>query len=195
MATTKSYYKANRANFTERTAGNTLPAISTKLDSVRAYQFEVRFYNIPGAEDSSLTLAAKQISPIGFTVEDIVVDRLNDKVFYPGKASPEEVTMTFDNLLLKNTTPALWNWFRTVYNPLSGGLVEDAELARAGFSTFKALKVTILQMDNNREPKGYVELYGVYPKSFKLAEHNYSTNEFHTIDVSFRYDFMNLYRK
>ena len=35
-----------------------------------------------------------------------------------------------------------------------------------------------------------VKLVGVYPKKFSKAEKNYSTNDFDTVSVSFRYDFL-----
>ena len=77
-----------RANFEP---GSTLPKISTKLDAIRAYQFEVKFFGLPSEftlQQQELTAAAKQVGPIGGAVDDIVVDRLNDKVFYPGKFTP-----------------------------------------------------------------------------------------------------------
>ena len=66
-----------------------LPVISEGLDSVRAYQFEMHFElpSIVPDPNGKLTLAAKQVTAAGFTTEDIEVNRVNDKVFYPGKAS------------------------------------------------------------------------------------------------------------
>ena len=73
-----------------------MPKLSTMLDSVRPYQFEVEFMAPGNAQ--LLTVAAKQVSEVGYTVEDIEVHRVNDRYYYPGKPSPEEVTITFDNL-------------------------------------------------------------------------------------------------
>lgn len=187
----ESYYKNNlRANFEP---GKSLPRISTKLDSVRAYQFECRFYGLPPdavGSQQDLTAAAKQVSPIGGSVDDIVVDRVNDRLFYPGKFSPDEVTVTFDNQLLSLTTPALWSWFRSIYDPLTGDLVKLSAPGGAGNKSFKAQKLTIIELDNTNEPHAFVEMYGVYPKAVRFSEKNYSTNEFSTIEVTFRYDFL-----
>lgn len=185
----ESVYKNNlRANFTP---GKTLPKISTKLDSVRAFQFEVRFYGVPVAGvNTDLTSAAKQVSPVGMTIEDIVVDRGNDRLFYPGKATPEELTITFDNQLLSQTTPALWEWITSIYDPITGDMTKLAAPGGAGNKSFKANKLTIMQLDNTNEPFAYLEVYGVYPKSFKSSEWNYSTNEFSTVEVTFRFDSM-----
>ena len=59
MAT--SYYKAKYdRNFTP---GQGLPTISTDLDSVRTYQFEIHFFGLPEdvTNQADLTLAAKKV--------------------------------------------------------------------------------------------------------------------------------------
>ena len=172
------------------TGGKNLPQVSTDLDSVRAYQFELQFQGVPagGTVARDFTLAAKQVSPAGFSVEDITVDRVNDRVFYPGKAAPEELTVTFDNLMLKTVASDLWGWFKTSYDPMTGELTKQG--GPRGDKSFKANKLSILQLDNVLNPHATTELYGVWVKSWKTAEFNYSTNEFHTIEVVFRYDFM-----
>ncbi len=191
MATPQSYFKVDyRGNFADK-KGTGLPTISTGLDSVRAYQWEAHFLGLPAQVNNArdLTLAAKQVSQIGMSVDDIEVNRVNDKVFYPGRPTPEEVTVTFDNLFLKNTAEDLWNWFKTIYDPITGEMTVNSPPG-GNVSAFKANKLEIVQLDNTLTPHQTTELYGVYPKSFKLAEFNYSTNEFHTIEVTFRFDFM-----
>tara|TARA_R110000824_G_scaffold86507_2_gene214006 strand:- start:874 stop:1464 length:591 start_codon:yes stop_codon:yes gene_type:complete len=174
-------------------AGQGLPSISTDLDSVRAYQFEIQFEGVPGGPNNAddLTLAAKQVSQTGMVAEDIVIDRVNDKIYYPGKATPELITVTFDNLYLKETSDILFQWFRNTYDPLTGEMTRTSEPGVPGGGSFKANKMTILQLANNMEPHAAIECYGVWVKSWKSAEFNYSTNEFHTVEVEFRYDFMN----
>ena len=191
----QSLYKNNfRANFKP---GETLPKISTQLDSVRTYQFEMRFYGLPAAlagSQQDLTLAAKRVGPVGMSVEDIAVQRVNDKIFYPGIASPEELQVTFDNLYLKNTSPALWEWFKTIYDPVTGDMTKLAAPGGAGNRSFKAAKATIMELDNTKNPHAAIELYGVYPKAVRFSEKNYSTNEFSTLEVTFRWDFIDYYK-
>jgi len=170
------------------TGGRTLPKISTQLDSVRSYQFECRF-SLPQGNGTvvttQLTTAAKQVGPIGGATDDIVVDRLNDKVFYPGKFTPEPVTITFDNQLLTRSSPALWEWFTTTYNPMTGDGPQNTRIGG-----FKALKLEIMELNTDSEPVSYIGLYGVFPTGIKFSEKNYATNEFATIEVTFRYDFL-----
>lgn len=172
--------------------GQGLPTISTDLDSVRAYQFEIQFEGVPGGPSKSddLTIAAKQVTQAGMSVEDIVIDRVNDKIYYPGKATPELITVTFDNLYLKETSDTLYKWFQNTYDPITGEMTKNSPPGKGGGGSFKANKMTILQLANNMNPHAAVECYGVWVKSWKTAEFNYATNEFHTIEVEFRYDFM-----
>jgi hypothetical protein len=171
--------------------------VSTDIDSVRAYQFEVRFAGLPPTfpnEGDNLTLAAKQVSPINGSIEDIVVDRVNDKLYYPGKFTPENVTITFDNLYIQQSSPALWNWFKSIYDPITGDMTQFSAPGGASPGGFKAQKLTIVELDNTQEPHASIELYGVYPTGVRFSEKNYSTNEFSTIEVTFRYDFVDYYK-
>lgn len=164
---------------------NSTPYISTKLDSVRAYQWEIQFTGLNGASnpDRVLTVAAKSVSQTGYAVEDIEVHRLNDKVFYPGKASTEDLTVIFDNLYVQKMSSLLYNWIRNTYDPVTG------ILERNGANGMK-LNAHIIQLGNNGQPISNTKLIGMYPKSWKQAEFNYATNEFHTLEVMFRYDFI-----
>tara|TARA_B100000900_G_scaffold412748_1_gene435165 strand:+ start:719 stop:1300 length:582 start_codon:yes stop_codon:yes gene_type:complete len=184
-----NFYKENRGF----DAGNALPRISQDIDSVRAYQFEVRFAGLPpGFSNSgdSLTLAAKQVSPVAVSVEDIVVDRVNDRLYYPGKFTPENITVTFDNLYVADSSPALWNWFKSIYDPITGDMTQFAAPGGTRPGGFKANKMTIVELDNTMEPHAEIEVYGVYPTGVRFSEKNYSTNEFSTIECTFRYDFV-----
>ena len=163
-----------------------MPKLSTKLDSIRAYQWEIEF-NPPGElkagdTNQTFTIAAKQVSELGYNIEDIVVNRVNDRYYYPGKPTPDEVTVTFDNLLDQGAGPLLYKWAQHTYNPLTG---EYGDINLDVKSN-----VIIHQLNGNREPISSVTLYAAYPKSYRTAEYNYATEEFHTIQITFRFDFM-----
>ena len=191
MAT--SYYKTKYdRNFTP---GQGLPTISTDLDSVRAYQFEIHFTGLPAdvTNQSDLTLAAKKITGIEMASEPITVDRVNDKVYYPGKVTPGDLVVTFDNLYLRESASDLWRYFKSTYDPITGEMTKNAQPGGQAGLSFKADKVEIVMLDNTMTPHSTVELYGVYPTKWAAAEFNYATNDFHTLDVTFKYDFMNAY--
>ncbi len=164
-----------------------LPNLSHDLESYRAYQWEVDIVLPEGMSNGEvLTLAAKQVTQIGFTSEDIVADRVNDKFYYPGKVAPEEVTITFDNVIKGQAAEKLFSWMATVYDPATGAFTPQFIQGEGSFKT----DIRIYQLDNTMSAVKHINLYGAYPKAWKLAEFNYATNEFHTIEVTLRYDFV-----
>ena len=161
------------------------PMLSHALESYRAYQWEVEISTPEGGDDSVLTLAAKQVSEITIASETIVADRVNDKFHYPGKVTPENVTITFDNLVKGQVAEKLFNWLSSVYDPISGVFTPGF---MQGAGEFKR-QISLYMLDNTMFPVKHVRLYGAYPRSWKLAEFNYATNEFHTIQVDIQFDF------
>ena len=185
---------ATKRNLNILEAGQ-LPVVSTNLDSVRSYQWEVRFDLTPmGTVDNNLpdsfTLGAKVVQGLGYSFQDIEVHRMNDRVYYPGKVQQEEVTITFDNLLagtgnLQDPMANLHTYLSTVFDMNTGFYTESPT------GTYKA-SLKVLEFDGQGKVRQVIELKGVYPKSFMKGEKNYSTSEFDTIEVKFRYDFMDV---
>jgi hypothetical protein len=188
-----SYYKNKYGrNFTP---GQGLPTVSTDLDSVRAYQFEIHFQGLPGdiTNQTDLTLAAKRVAGLDMKNEAISVDRVNDKLFYPGKTTPGELQVDFDNLYLRETASDLWRYFKHTYDPITGEMTKGAAPGGQAGLSFKADRVEIVMLDNTLTPHSTIELYGVWPSSWSASEFNYSQNQFHQLTVNFKYDFMNVY--
>lgn len=174
--------------------GKQLPMISQDLDSIRAYQWEITFYNVPVAAangvDRPLTLAAKSVSQTGFTSEDIEVHRVNDKVYYPGKVGHDELNVVFDNLYKSKMGSLLYQWMQNIYNPVTGEFEQGRQATAGGVAGNFKITADLVQLDNKGKPMSFTRFYGLYPKAWKQAEFNYSTNEFHTIEMTFRYDFV-----
>ena len=163
-----------------------LPFLSHDLESYRAFQWEVEIILPAGMDgDEMLTLAAKSVSQVAFTSEDIIVERANDKYYYPGKVTPEEITITFDNLVKGGVAEKLYDWMSNTYDPIHGVFTPQFMSGQGGFKSH----IRIFQLDNAMFPVKHINLYGAYPKAWKLAEFNYGTNEFHSIEVIVRYDF------
>ena len=180
----RAYY----ATQTQRTLNTPeLPLLSHDLESYRTYQWEVEIDMPEGQQTGSetLTLAAKQVSQITWASDDIVVDRVNDKFYYPGKVAPEDCTITFDNLVKGQTAERLFNWISNTYDPITGTFTPQFN---QGIGTFKS-HIRLYQLDNRMIPVKQLHLYGAYPKSWRLAEFNYGTNDFHTIEIVVRFDF------
>ena len=181
-----------------------------QYDSYRAYSWLIRINGISGATgavmdslgisdpDNVLTLAAKQVGQIGYSVEDIFVNRVNDKFYYPGRPATEETVVTFDNLLRGDAAKGLFNWMRTTYDPITGTHSTSITSNIAGQiieggGGFKRT-VDVVLLDHSRKPQWVARLYGCYPKNWRLAEFNYSANEFHSIEVTLRYDMVGYYK-
>jgi hypothetical protein len=191
MAT--SYYKNKYGR--DFTPGQGLPTVSTDLDSVRSYQFEIHFFGLPEdvTNQTDLTLAAKKVGGLEMKNEVITVERVNDKLHYPGKNTPGELTVDFDNLYLRETAADLYRFFRHTYDPITGEMTKSSQPGGGAGSTFKADKVEVVMLDNTLTPHSVIELYGVYPTSWTASEFNYTQNQFHQLTVNFKYDFMNVY--
>ena len=170
----------------------TTPLISTELDSVRAYQWEITFLFGQGETNSiqkPLTLAAKQVNGVGFQVEDIEVNRVNDKVYYPGRPSMDELVVTFDNLQRAKVDKLLYELMGVTYDPRSGEMQNQKVPGESGTLPSFKQEVQITQLTGDGLPRNVIRLFGCYPKKITHGEYNYSTNEFHTIEMSFRYDY------
>lgn len=167
------------SQFNRQSVGDgSLPNISTEVESVRSYQFEVQIQ-----ADQNFTLAAKKVTSIGVTSEDIVVDRVNDKVFYPGKSSPDEITITFDNTLAGGMDKNLFELFTKTYDFNTG------EIGNADNIKFD---MQVLLLTNSLSVHSTIDLRGCYVKKYALSELQYSENSFNTIDVTFRYDYVDV---
>jgi hypothetical protein len=177
---------------------NQLPVISQGLDSVRTYQWEFQL-DLPGGGSSdvvaiggaetqrTITLAAKVVAGVGYNFADIEVHRMNDKVFYPGKISQDELTITFDNLLQQSMGVVFYNYLASIYDMRTGYYNNTA----GGVGSYKT-SARILEFDGGGNITTVYDFKGLYPKSFSKAEKNYSTSEFDTMEVKFRWDFMHV---
>jgi hypothetical protein len=164
------------------TDGTKLPLISVGLDSRRAYEWEVTF-ELPELESGSqdFFLAAKRVSGAGFKVDKITSERTNDKAFYAGKATPDELTVVFDNIKDKSILQRLYNNMAASYDPATGC-----------FSKVKDYKgsMKVIQLDECRDPVSESRYTGVFMTSWKPSDYDYAQNEFHTISCTFSYDFV-----
>ena len=176
----------NRAINPEQT--NALPNLSTQLDSIRTYQFEVTFHEIQelvnaagvttGGVARSLTLACKAVSEISMEVATIEASRLNDKFYYPGKPTVKEVTFTFDNIKNTNAGAALYAWMQSIYDPLSGTF--QSGNAAGKFKT----TIDVVEVDSKGNAVSYTRLIGCFPKSWQEATRDYAGSEgFHTLQL------------
>lgn len=161
-----------------------LPLISNKVDSTRAYEWEVQI-SIPGTifGSTDYTLGAKRVNGGGMAVEKIQADRVNDKVFYPGKVTPDELTITFDNLKESNLLNKLYEVFQEVYDPTTGYFYPNGDVVPKGH-------IKVYQLDHKRSPISSTTYVGTFMRTWNPMDWDYSRNEFHEIECTFSYDFI-----
>ena len=160
-----------------------MPLVSTKADARRSYEWEVEF-KLPALQSAALdtfNLAAKKVSGSGFKVDKIQVDRVNDKTFYAGKATPDELTVVFDNLKNDDVLAKLYETMKSSYDPNTGVF--------SGVDEYKGL-LNVIQLNEIRDPVGESRYVGAFMTSWKPSDFDYAQNEFHTITCTFSYDFV-----
>ena len=162
------------------------PNLSHDLESYRAYQWEVVLETGLVGDTSKLTLAAKQVSQISFGTDTITARRVNDPFHYPGQVSYEPVTITFDNLVQGQVAEQLYDWMSSVFDPVTG--VFTPQFLR-GVGEFKK-DFQLYLLDNAGVPVKHIELKSAYPTMWRAGEFNYSTNDFHLMEITLQPDFV-----
>ena len=192
------FSQTNRALDIDITDGHRL---THQYDSFRAYSWIIRIPNLAGIlgtvdslgnftdDTEQLTLAARKVTGLGFSVETIEANKVNDRFYYPGRPSTQTATLTFDNLIKGDVAKILFTWMRTSYDPIFG-VHSSPVLAGDQFKR----TVEIVQLDHQKNPKLLIKLYGAFPLSFKVGELDYGSNNFATIDLDLKYDFLTQYR-
>ncbi len=175
-----------------KTNGTNLPKMSTALDSVRAFEWEIRFHNLPngvenGLEALPLTIAAKSVSQTGFESQTIEVRKGNDKYNYPGYVDMTELVVQFDNQYITKMHRSLYTFMQSTYDPLTGEFTKNQG---AGLAPNHKTMIDVVQFDGKGKVVSNTRYIGAYIKSWKPTELNYDTNAFHTIECTFVYDFV-----
>jgi hypothetical protein len=169
--------------------------ISTSLDAIRSYQFEVDFRNIPALGDykeGDLQIGVNKVTAYGPKIDMVEIHRVNDIVKYPGKMKFEGLSITFDNQLLIPQYAHLWEYIKSVFNPLTGQYYTPATGARS-IASIKTSKIIVRQLSGQNTPISETTFWGVFPMEYAIAEQKYSeSNTVNTIDVKFSFDTMDI---
>ena len=88
-----------------------------------------------------------------------------------------------------DTAKLLYAWMRTTYDPVFG---THSNPVIAGDQFKRTMEV--VQLDAQRNPKLVAKLYGAFPIKWAIGELSYGTNDFATIDVEVKYDFIVQYK-
>lgn len=115
--------------------------------------------------------------------EDTVIDYINTRFYYPGKATYEPISLTTLDPLVPSAAQKWTEWMRLVY---------EANTGRMGYKAFLTKTWNLRLLD----PVGAVaeewEIVNAWPQSVNFGELDYSVSDAAVITATIRYDFANL---
>lgn len=115
--------------------------------------------------------------------EDTVVDYINTKFYYAGKATWEPLTLTLYDPLIPSAAQKTMEWLRLVY---------EANTGRMGYKQFYQKNFNLKLLD----PVGAVaedwEIVNAWPMSLNWGELDYSVSDPVNITMTVRFDYATL---
>jgi len=112
---------------------------------------------------------------------EITVDYINNKFYFPGKWTWNEVEMSFNDYFGSNVSQELYKWFKASFNPSTG----EQPMAEG---LKKTISIITLGPDGEEIEKWHLK--GAWPKKFEWGDGlDYSSDDPRTMTVSFRYDY------
>ena len=115
--------------------------------------------------------------------EDTVVDYMNTKFYYPGKATWEPLTMTLLDPLVPSAAQKTIEWMRLVY---------EADTGRMGYKAFLQKDFNLKMLD----PVGAVAeewtIHNAWPQSINWGELDFSVSDPVNIMLTLRFDWAQL---
>lgn len=126
------------------------------------------------------SFALKTTGLPGGEFAEITVDYINNKYYFPGKWTWNEIEVTLRDFIGVDTAGALYKWFRTCFNPQTG----EQALAAGMKQT-----ITIHLLDPQGNEIEQWSLVGAWPKKFNWGDGmDYSSDEIRELTMGFRYD-------
>jgi hypothetical protein len=128
------------------------------------------------------------------SIEETEINFLNGKMWIPGKASWENITVTFYDLFGENSTSLLYSWLASIYNFLPNGKVDYSQTSVRGdgLSTNNGVggwagNGTLQLYDGCGTALEAWYFQDLWPQAINFGELDYSSSEEVTIEVTMRY--------
>ena len=171
--------------------------VSLTMDSLSFYEpmrknwFIVQF-DADLNDGNALTIACKSCDMPQLTTTDNVIDRLNDKVYTPGKSEYNSISMSFYEYIQDATTGGngsgnsdksagaiLYAWQQEVHNAKSG---------KQGAKKNISKNVAIVQIDGNGNAVRVWNLYRAWPTTVEFASVDSTDGSPQEVTLTLRYD-------
>lgn len=177
-------------------------AVSLTMNSLSFYEpmrknwFIVQFSELPtgdGANDGeALTIACKTCDIPSLTTTDNVIDRLNDKVYTPGKSEYGTISIAFNEYInekkvdgnnegnfKKSAGEILYAWQQKVHNVKSGVQGAKKQVAK---------NIAIVQIDGAGNAVRVWNVYKAWPTTVEFDNLDSGDGGLQAVTATFRFD-------
>lgn len=173
-------------------------AVSLSMNSLSSYEpmrknwFIVQFDSgLTNNAGEALTIACKTCDIPSLTTSENVIDRLNDKVYTPGKSEYGTISIAFneyihDNLKgdgagnsYKSAGEILYAWQQQVHNVKSGVQGAKKQIAH---------NIAIVQIDGAGNAVRVWNVYSAWPTAVEFDNLDSSAGDIQSVSATFRFD-------
>lgn len=173
-------------------------AVSLTMNSLSFYEpmrkrwFIVQFDSNFGTEDGdALTIACKSCDVPKLTTSDQVLDRINDKVYVPGKSEYDTISLSFYEFIQDNINgngdgnnkqsagAILYAWQQQIHNAKSGVQGAKKNIAH---------NLAIVQIDGNGNAVRVWNVYRAWPTTVEFANLDSADDGVQEVNVTLRFD-------
>ena len=157
-----------------------------EFEPQRSTNFWLYIYGLESLGDAGnatedITLCVNSVGGISYNVGDIDVHYGNSTVKFAGLPSYENINLTFNDFIGKNTQKILSKWFALVYNP-------NTEVVGMA-SNYKKRGLIVESAPDGSRIRSW-DLYGAYPKDFAVDDHEYGNDSNVKIKMTLRVDYV-----
>lgn len=155
-------------------------------EAKRKNRWQLSFLDVPSklfnddpTVKRNMELALLSASRPSWNLEEVELHRLNEKFYVPGKATYEPITVTYQDFIESRISEVLFEWSRTVYNPMTGAM---------GYKRAIGVKAFLTMLDPLGIPVEIWTLLGAWPQSINFQDLDMSSSEQANVEVTVRYD-------
>jgi hypothetical protein len=136
------------------------------------------YMELPG-ETGIASIAIKTTKLPGGSFKETVLDYINQKYYFAGKWEWKTIDIKLQDYIGDSTANLLYNWFLSVYNPVTGKQAYGANMKKT---------VNIVLLDPEGEDLERWVLKGCWPTTFEWGELDYATDDLRELSMTLRYD-------
>lgn len=168
--------------------------LSSNLFFKRKFRWTFWVYNIGGNQQKNIPVDyVKVANRPNVSFEETEINYLHGKMYIPGKATFDAVTVTYYDISQKGgtTIEALYDWIGSVYDFLGpAGTIQNPKMSgvATGLGGYAAESLLTL-FDGCGSPLEEWYLNQCWPQAVNFGDLDYSNNEEATIEVTIRYMF------